>query len=167
MQSIMIKRGFTLIELMIVVSVIGLVLSLTVFGFQRSRASSRDAKRKADLETLKSALVIYKADNGVYPSTGGAWWGVSVNGGSRTTSGANAYIPGLTPNYIGELPTDPLGNTSGWSGYLYRSNGQQFKILSHSTGPESFPAVGQPYYDPIRSTWAIMVCSAEPACSNW
>lgn len=134
-----------------------------------ARIKARDTKRKADLRQLQTALELYyDANNNTYPVTGVAWWGLSVNGGSKTTSGANAYIPGLTPNYIATLPTDPRGDLTDWSGYLYRSdNGTQYKLLSHANGPETFPTVGQPFYDPVRPTWSWMVCSAEPACSTW
>jgi len=88
-----------------------------------------------------------------------------LNGGSKDTSGVSAYIPGLTPDYISVLPTDPKKDISGWSGYLYRSNGTEYKLLSHANGPESFPSAGQPFYDPVRPTWAWMLCSGGPACS--
>jgi hypothetical protein len=128
---------------------------------------ARDARRVSDMKQVQVALELYLDSNNSYPSTGGAWWGLSVNGGSRTTSGANAYIPGLTPTYISVLPADPSGDTSGWSGFLYQSNGTNYKLLSHANGPESFPSSGQAFYDPVRPTWSWMVCSGEPACSSW
>jgi len=161
------KKGFTLIELLVVIAIIGLLASIVMVAMGPARARSRDRIRMHDLRTLQKALEMYHIDHKVYPSTGGSWWGVCVNGGSRDTSGPNAYIPGLVPNYIDRLPVDPLDNRTGWSGYLYRSDGRNYKLLSHATGPESFPSVGEPFYDPVRSTWSWMVCSGEPACSHW
>lgn len=161
------QSGFTLIELLVVVAIIGLLSSVVTASLSSARAKARDAKRKLELKQVQTALELYYNSNNSYPSTGGVWWGVSVNGGNRTTSGANAYIPGLTPSYISTLPTDPSGVTTGWSGYLYQSNGSQYKLLSHVTGPESFPTVGQAFYDPVRPTWAWMLCNGDLACNTW
>jgi len=161
------RRGFTLIELLVVISIIGFLASMAVFALNVARMKARDTSRKASMKQMRTALELYYDNNNAYPSTGGSWWGVCVNGGSRTTSGANAYIPGLTPNYISVLPVDPLDHRTGWSGYLYRSDSTNYKLLDHSIGPESFPSAGQPFYDPVRPTWAWMLCSANPACSGW
>jgi len=161
------KRGFTLIELLVVISIIGFLATLALVSLNSARIKARDTRRMSDLKQLQLALEMYFDSNSAYPSTGGAGWGVCNNGGSRDTSGANAYIPGLTPNYISVLPVDPLDNRTGWSGYLYRSDSTNYKLLSHSIGPESFPSAGKPFYDPVRPTWAWMVCSGEPACSSW
>ena len=161
------KRGFTLIELLVVIAVIGILASIVVLTLHSTNAKARDGSRRVALKQLKTALELYYFDNnGKYPSTNSNWWGVSINGGSRTTSGIDAYIPGLEP-YVSDLPVDERGDTSGWSGYLYRSDGINYKLLSHENGPESFPSIDQPLYDPVRPTWAWMVCSGEPACSAW
>lgn len=159
--------GFTLVELLIVVSIISLLSSMILFSVNTANARSREAVRHSDLKQIRNALEAYYVDYDAYPSTDGAWFGASVNGGSHTTSGANAYIPGLTPTYMKKLPLDPSGDTSGWSGYQYSSDGKDFKIISHTIGPESFPNPGEAFYDPARPMWAIMVCSDEPACSTW
>ncbi len=61
------KIGFTLIELMVVISIIALLVTAGAVIYSKILTNSRDAKRKADLETVKSALVLYRTDNGYYP----------------------------------------------------------------------------------------------------
>ncbi len=163
------NKGFTLIELLVVVAIIGLLSSIVLASLSTARAKARDAKRREDMIQLRTAINMYYIDNGSYPLPNPGWWGGVSTGscgpGNGTISGAGAYISGLTPTYISVLPVDPspAGNCNG---YLYASNGTNYKLLAHVT-PESFPSVGQMFYDPMRPTWAWMICSGEPACSTW
>lgn len=166
------SRGFTLIEILVAIAVIAILSGVVISNLSSARSRSHEVYRRAELKRLQLVLEAYLNDNNAYPSTLNylgeiKWWGMSVNGGNRTTSGANAYIPGLTPTYISVLPADPSGDTIGWSGFLYISDGTHYKLLSHVNGPEKFPSAGEPFYDPVRPTWALMVCSDEPACSSW
>lgn len=162
------NKGFTLIELLVVIAIIGLLSSTVLASLSSARIKSRDARRKSDMMQMRLSLELYYEDNRAYPSTSGAWYGVSNNGGNRGTTGAGGYIPNLAPAYIPTLPTDPVPDVSGWSGYLYRSDGSNFKLLSHANGPESFPSSSSdPFYDPVRPTWAWRLCSGPPACDSW
>ena len=89
--------GFTLIELLVVISIIGILISLSVFGLQGARTSSRDAKRKADLEAIRSGLEIYKADCDRYPATLG-----TTLVGSPPPSACSA-----SNTYLSSVPVDP------------------------------------------------------------
>lgn len=152
-------RGFTLIELLVVIAIIGILSSVVLASLNTARTKARDTVRKSDLKQLQTALALYYTDNGSYPS--GGWRGAVSYGGYGT--GASGYIPGLVPTYISVLPLDPKGSLDG---YLYLSDSINYKLLSH-VSPESYPSVGQPFYDPVRPTWAWMLCSGEPACSSW
>lgn len=160
------QKGFTLIELLVTIAIIGILASIVMAGVSTARTKSQDAERRTTLKILQNTLEVYYSTHDAYPVTAG-WSGVSVNGGSKTTSGVNAYIPNLTPTYLPELPKDPAGFTTGWSGYLYQSDGQSYKILNHISGIATFPPSTDPFYDPKRPTWAIMVCSGAVACSTW
>jgi general secretion pathway protein G len=62
-----INRGFTLIELLVVMTLIGLLVGISLFAMGGARESARDGSRKADLEAVRSALELYKADCDEYP----------------------------------------------------------------------------------------------------
>jgi len=160
------SSGFTLIELLVVIAVIGILSSVVLASLNSARTKGRDARRKSDMKQVQLALEMYFDDNSAYPSTSNVWWGVCDNGLNKDTSGASAYIPGLTPSYISVLPLDPLDVRTGWNGYLYKSDGINYKLISIYS-PESYPGAGDVFYDPTRPTWSWKLCSAEPACSSW
>jgi general secretion pathway protein G len=99
------NKGFTLIELLTVVAIIGIITaaSATILNPAGQLAKARDAERKAELQQIRSALELYRSDNGRYPITSD--WVYSNAGDS--------WIPGLTPNYLKTVPKDPknIGTT--------------------------------------------------------
>lgn len=62
------KTGFTLIELLVAATILIVLTTIGMVSYRSAIAKSRDSKRKSDLETLRQALVLYKADNGRYPT---------------------------------------------------------------------------------------------------
>jgi general secretion pathway protein G len=111
------KKGFTLIELLVVISIIGILIGLSVFGLQGARQSSRDAKRKSDLQSIRSGLEIYKADCDGYPTTLGT-----------TLIGSGTPASCLTNNtYILSVPKDPLDPAST---YAYKSDGTTYTLCA-------------------------------------
>ena len=154
--------GFTLIELLVVVAIVSLLSSIILSSLNTARLKARDTRRKQDMVQLRTALELYYSTNFAYPSSAMSWRGAVSYGGYGT--GAGGYIPGLVPTYIPELPLDPKGTLDG---YLYLSDGVNYKLLSHQS-PESYPSAAQSsFHDPVRPTWAWKLCNAEPACSTW
>ena len=74
-KLVKLSKGFTLVELLIVVSIIGILASMIITNVTSSRSKADDAKRKSDLNQLKTAMQLYYGDNQGYP--GGA--GSSIN----------------------------------------------------------------------------------------
>lgn len=60
--------GFTIVELAVVVAVIGILVTVMVFSFQRVQSQARDAKRASDIKIMSNALERYYIKNGYYPS---------------------------------------------------------------------------------------------------
>lgn len=105
----MFKKAFTLIELLIVVSIIGILISISIFGLMGARESARDAKRKSDLEMVRSGLELYKSDCGTYPTS----ITFPVYPAQASLKGKNATGSCLTTNtYIAQIPNDPVSGRS-------------------------------------------------------
>ena len=83
-------KAFTLIELMVVISIIGILVAIGVVSYRKTYQLSRDSRRKADLAQIQQALETYRSENGSYPTS----------------------LNDLTPNYITTLPTDPKTGNS-------------------------------------------------------
>lgn len=84
------KKGFTLVELLVVVTIIMILTTIGAVTYIQAGRKTRNARRQADLETVKQALVLYKADHGCYPQTN--YEGIMnllISGGS---SGSSAYL---------------------------------------------------------------------------
>lgn len=62
------QAGFTLLEIMTVIAIIGVILALVQGSFMASLRKTRDAKRKSDLSQIAKALETYYQDRGVYPA---------------------------------------------------------------------------------------------------
>lgn len=62
------KRGFTIIELLVVVAIISLLVSFVLVQLSQSRAKARDTRRVADINTLVTGLVLYNNQTGEYPN---------------------------------------------------------------------------------------------------
>lgn len=103
-------KGFTLVELMIVVTIIGILAAVSTVAFQGAKRSARDADRKADLEDIRSALEIYRADCGSYPADAGA--GALTFGAALTDT-----CVGTNSTYMSTVPQDALNVQRG---YVYK-----------------------------------------------
>src|SRR3989304_7925641 len=62
------KKGFTLIELIVVISIIGVLSTLIINNLNDARSRARDTKRKQELSGLKIALRLYYNDYQTYPA---------------------------------------------------------------------------------------------------
>ncbi|KKR56087.1 hypothetical protein A2434_00620 [Candidatus Woesebacteria bacterium RIFOXYC1_FULL_41_14] len=120
LQIINDRNGFTLIELLVVISILGILLAISIFGMQGARQASRDGKRKADLEQMRSGLEIYRADCNIYPNAMPAT-GAQLKGSGTPSTCAVANV------YISSVPADPVPSTHS---YTYSSNGSTYEICA-------------------------------------
>lgn len=155
--------GFTLIEILVVLTVISILSSVVYMKFNSSSAQARDAERQADLRNLQNAIELYKEKYGRYPEgcNGPDQWAgqlgttYACNGSTgiyANYDGTGEYIIGLEDEYdkdndgdktdmlpfVGEfipvLPKDPKLNGDD-SGYIYVTNdkGTVYKLMAKNT----------------------------------
>jgi general secretion pathway protein G len=96
------RNGFTLLELLVTVTIIAVLTVIGVVSYSSVNKRSRDVKRKSDLEQIRSALEMYRADNAEYPSKGSGSWTVA-----HGTTQAPGLEDDLVPAYAPTIPNDP------------------------------------------------------------
>lgn len=123
--------GFTLVELLVVISIISILAAVIYANFNDARKLSRDKMRQSSLKELQLAIELYKSQYGTYPDPGcGASGWVGPGPGDKYPA-CSEYIVGLAPEYISELPVDPNQEDEPDSGFLYSVNSDRsaYKVL--------------------------------------
>jgi general secretion pathway protein G len=115
------RSGFTLIELLVVATILAVLAAGALVSYASVNQRSRDSKRMSDLEQLRSALEMSRADTGSY---------ITGSGIIPSTLGDLVSL-----GYIDKLPRDP--KQSGWTEYSYISaTGATYNICART---ESIP----------------------------
>ena len=122
-------QGFTLLEVMVVIVILGILASMVVPNLMGNKDKADQQKAVSDIVALENALDMYKLDNGIYPTT---------------EQGLEALVqkPTISPEprnyredgYVKRLPEDPLRNK-----YLLLSPGENGKLDIFSAGQDSQP----------------------------
>jgi prepilin-type N-terminal cleavage/methylation domain-containing protein len=103
------SAAFTLVELLIVLSIIGVLSSVVIGSTTASRTKARDMRRVGDLKEIQLALAIYYDVNRVYP---------------------NSLTPIVTDSYLSVIPVDPDVTKS----YEYQLNGTKYCLGANLEG---------------------------------
>lgn len=103
------KKAFTLIELLIVISILGVLAALITGNFFTSLKKGRDAKRKGDLEQTQRALEMYYEDKKAYPAFNIFAPGYQL---CETKIGTDASPCGTEKIYMEKVPNDPISGRS-------------------------------------------------------
>lgn len=136
------QKGFSLIELLVVIVIIILLGTISVVALNDQRAKSRDSQRISDIRQIRTALEFYRSDEGEYPvvneplllgSRGAFKLCAKSNGGLVSAE----TICQLETTYMAEIPGDPLGNRK----YYYTGTKDGFDISFSTEKPSTLGPV--------------------------
>ncbi|MFW6324281.1 MAG: type II secretion system major pseudopilin GspG [Desulfovibrionales bacterium] len=137
------SRGFTLIEIMVVIIILGILAGLVVPRIVDEPDKARAVKAKLQISELATALKRYKIDNGTYPST-------EQGLQSLVEKPAIGRVPKNYPQkgYISKVPMDPWGTP-----YVYTSPGEHEGFDLSSLGADG--EEGGDGYDADIESWNL------------
>lgn len=130
------QSGFTLVELLIVIVVIGILAALVITTFSGVQQRARNAERQTDVNAVASQLEKYYADNGSYPTAANiadASWrsaqGFRIDTAAfKDPSSTQTNLVNQTTEFADTDPTTPE------SGYFYWTDGTRYKIAAKYEG---------------------------------
>ncbi len=116
----LLQRGFTLIEIMVVVVIIGLLAAIVAPNLIGNIDKAAVTRTKGDIRSIETALNLYRLDNFRYPTTDQGLQALVTNPGEAT---ARNWKP-----YLNSVPSDPWSNTYQ---YLYPGQQREFDVFSY------------------------------------
>ena len=119
------KKGFTLVELLVVIAIIALLSTLSVVALNSARAKARDARRLSDIKQIRTALDLYYDSSSTYPLScsplGTSTCACLTSVGWTNTANCTGTI------FMQKVPSDPLSSAS--YTYTSTSSGQSYEIV--------------------------------------
>lgn len=148
------KAAFTLVEMLVVVSIISILGSTMIVTFNESQANARDARRMQDLQNMAAAMELFYSIVGRYPTE--TWCDSSIGSDGQSCADmiaagndigawntSSSFYQQFVTNgeyFVGGLPVDPINNSSHY--YSFEP--------SNTNEPNPGDAAGQGYYISVQ-----------------
>jgi type II secretion system protein G len=139
------QKGFTLVELLVVMAILGVLVTIIAGGFRSAQARGRDAERKSDLKQLSQSLELFFSDYGRYPSDdAGRILGCpySPAGGSSPCTWGAGELTDEKTIYFKILPKDPTSSLDYYYRIVPASSNQKFQLFAHLENTEDKDCLG-------------------------
>lgn len=150
------NRGFTIVELLIVIVVIAILASITIVAYNGIQKRAQDSNRLADARTILTALEQYRLFYGTYPEEQGSSW-------EQSNVYPTTFLQTLaTSTDMSKIPVDPVNNTSyHYRYYLYppgtngcpTANGSFFVLQLQKPASERAPPPQSPGFQCGTRVW--------------
>lgn len=157
------NTGFTLVELMVVITIIALLVGIVLASLSGSRNSAKYLKRLTDIGQVNNEIVNYQLKYSKFPTTAGAWQTTGTCSALSSTA-TSTIVPFIT--MAGGIPIDPDKATNCNAGpmYAYKSDGDNYKIIVYNAqaDKDTVSKKNPEKVDPIRTA-----TSSTPSYGMW
>ncbi len=153
--------GFTIVELLIVIVIIGILAAIVIVAYNGIQARARDSQRQTDISAIAKALELYYIDNGRFPTSSGS---TTINSSWSTTADASwQNFVTLVKPYMGNVSSDP---TSTPSVSVLNGTGHNYAYFSNAAGAYCGASQNQMYILVYRLEGSSQVNTLNGTCGS-
>jgi prepilin-type N-terminal cleavage/methylation domain-containing protein len=158
------QLGFTLLELLVVIVIIGILSTIGLVSFRTAQMKSRDSIRKQDLHQISQALELYYHDRGEFPAStiDGLIFGCGLSEYSLTPCDWGSPFELGVNMYMAQIPEDPRAPAT-W--YFYDSDGSSYSIyaiLENEKDPQIMSGLGEDCRSGVECNYASRSTNLAP-----